>query len=144
MKIIITEQQNEKLNRKIRLTVEKLGLPQSREMFGDDIIKQVYIDNPELFLTQFNNLKPIKNDKAIGYINDDDKLIFFYYFEDVEDERGYYYVNYDRIYIFYRDILGYTERQIEDMLKNWLSPVYNLDKLRPTPFFADFNFNQIF
>ena len=34
MKIIITEQQNEKLNRKIRLAVEKLGLPQAREMFG--------------------------------------------------------------------------------------------------------------
>ena len=30
MKIIITEQQNEQLNRKIRLTVEKLGLEQSR------------------------------------------------------------------------------------------------------------------
>ena len=35
MKIIITEQQNEKLNKKIRLAVGKLGLVQAREMFGD-------------------------------------------------------------------------------------------------------------
>jgi hypothetical protein len=40
MKIIITEQQNEQLNRKIRFAVEKLGFKQSLEMFGKDIIKQ--------------------------------------------------------------------------------------------------------
>jgi hypothetical protein len=49
MKIIITEQQNEKLNKKIRLAVGKLGLIQSREIFGDEIIKQAYIENPESF-----------------------------------------------------------------------------------------------
>ena len=31
MKIIITEEQNEQLNRKIKLTVEKLGLTQARD-----------------------------------------------------------------------------------------------------------------
>jgi hypothetical protein len=34
MKIIITEQQNEKLNKKIRLAVEKLGILQTINMFG--------------------------------------------------------------------------------------------------------------
>jgi hypothetical protein len=34
MKIIITEQQNEKVNRKIRFAVEKLGLEQAREITG--------------------------------------------------------------------------------------------------------------
>ena len=34
MKIIITEQQNEKLNKKIRLTIEKLGILQTINMFG--------------------------------------------------------------------------------------------------------------
>ena len=71
MKIIITEQQNEKLNRKIRLAVEKLGLEQSLEMFGDEIIKQTYIDNPSSFLNQYNNLKPVEEDDKIFYVDTD-------------------------------------------------------------------------
>jgi hypothetical protein len=78
MKIIITEQQNEQLNRKIRLAVEKMGLEQSREMFGDELIKQTYIDKPSLFLNQFNNLKPVEKDDKIYYV-DNDNLVLFYY-----------------------------------------------------------------
>ena len=36
----------EKLKYKIRSAVEKLGLVQSLDMFGKDILKQVYIVNP--------------------------------------------------------------------------------------------------
>ena len=45
MKIIITEEQNEKLNRKIRLAVEKLGLIQSLDMFGKDISDIIIMSN---------------------------------------------------------------------------------------------------
>ena len=45
---------DEKLKYKIRSAVEKLGLPQSRQMFGDNLIQQAYINNPLLFLNQFN------------------------------------------------------------------------------------------
>ena len=144
MKIIITEQQTEKLNRKIRLSVEKLGLEQSLEMFGNEIIKQAYINNPELFLNQFNNLKPIKTDNAICYINDDNKLLIYYYFEDIEKNRGYYFINYDKIWCFFNDILGYIDSQTEDILKIWLSAMHNLDKLTPHYFVGDFNIDQLF
>ena len=144
MKIIITEQQNEKLNRKIRFVVEKLGLEQSLEMFGNEIIKQSYINNPELFLNQFNNLKPIKTNNAICYINDDNKLLIYYYFEDIEKNNGYYFINYDKIWCFFNDILGYIDTQTEDILKKWLSTMYNLYKLTPNYFVGDFNIDQLF
>ena len=79
MKIIITEEQNEQLNKKIRLTVEKLGLGQAREMFGDDIIKQAFIDNPSLFLNQFNNLKQDEKAGQIFYVDNDNLPLFYYY-----------------------------------------------------------------
>ncbi len=61
----------EKLKYKIKVSVEKLGLKQSREMFGDELIKQVYIDNPLSFLEQFNNLTPVEEDGRIRYVGND-------------------------------------------------------------------------
>ena len=76
MKIIITEQQNEKLNRKIKSAVEKLGLKQSLEMFGKDIIKQVYIDNPLSYLDQFNDLRPVEKGDFVYYVDNDNLPLF--------------------------------------------------------------------
>ena len=80
--IIITEEQNEKLNKKIRLAVEKLGLEQSREVFGDELIGRTYIDNPLSFLEQFNNLRPVEQDDKIYYVDNDNLPLFYYYKEN--------------------------------------------------------------
>ena len=101
MKIIITEQQNEKLNKKIRLVVEKLGLPQSREIFGKEIIKQSYSNNPPSFLNQFNNLRPVEKGNKIYYVDNDNLPLFYYYKEEQDSKNGYYYINYHRIWSFF-------------------------------------------
>ena len=131
MKIIITEQQNEKVNRKIRLTVEKLGLPQSREIFGDEIIKQTYIDNPSSFLNQFNNLTPIEKDDKIYYVDNDDLPLFYYYKEDQELKNGEYWINYYRIWSFFSDIMGYDDIEIQEIIKERSETTYNLRGLTP-------------
>ena len=131
MKIIITEQQNEQLNKKIRLTVEKLGLGQAREMFGDDIIKQAFIDNPSLFLNQFNNLKLVEKDDKIYYIDNDNLSSFFYYIEDQESKNGYYYINYYRIWSFFEDVMDYSRTEIQEIIEEWLGTTYNLRGLTP-------------
>ena len=64
---------------KIRSVVEKLGLTQSLEIFGKDILKQVYIDNPLSFLDQFNNLKPVELDDKIYYADNDNLPLFYCY-----------------------------------------------------------------
>ncbi len=131
MKIIITEEQNEKLNNKIRLTVEKLGLPQAREMFGKDIIKQAYIKNPLLFLNQFNDLKPIEKDDKIYYVNNDNIPLFYYYKKEQELKNGYYYINYYRIWSFFLEVMGYSYNEIQEIMKEWLGTTYNLRELTP-------------
>ena len=131
MKIIITEQQNEKLNKKIRSAVEKLGLKQAREMMGDELIKQGYIDNPLSFLDQFNNLRPIEKNDGIYYVDNDNLPLFFYYKEDQESKNGYYWVSYHRIWSIYNDVMCYNPIKIQGIMKEWLGTTYNLRGLTP-------------
>jgi len=132
MKIIITEQQNEQLNKKIRFAVEKLGLEQAREMFGDELIKQAFIDNPLSFLNQFNNLKPIENNDKIYYVDNDNLPLFFYNIEHQESKNGYYYINYYRIWSFFNDVMDYNYTETQETIEEWLGTTYNLRELTPT------------
>ncbi len=91
---------NEKLKYKIRSAVEKLGLEQSREMFGDDILKQVYIDIPSLFLKQFNNLRPVEVDNIIYYVNNDNHPLFYYYKKSKGGNIYFCFINIPRIWLF--------------------------------------------
>ena len=131
MKIIITEEQNEQLNKKIRLTVEKLGLPQAREIFGDELIKQGFIDNPSSFLNQFNNLRPVEKDNEIYYVDNDNLPLFSYFKEQQESKNGYYFINYDRIWSFFDDVMGYNYTKTQQIIKEWLGTIYNLRGLTP-------------
>ena len=99
MKIIITEQQNEKLNKKIRLAVEKLGLAQARELMGDELIKQTYIDNPLSFLEQFNNLSYIEKEGQVFY--HDGHNIIFYYWPITKGDEGLIQISYKYIWSFF-------------------------------------------
>lgn len=132
MKIIISEQQNEKMNRKIRLTVEKLGLPQSREMFGDDIIKQVYSDNPESYLEQFNNLRPVNKDGFIYYVGDDNLPLFAIYEESNKEGYGPVYITPHNIWNFFYKVMGFSIDYTRKVINNWLTKQYELGYLLPT------------
>ena len=121
----------EKLKYKIRSVVEKLGLKLSREMFGDEIIKQAYIDNPLSFLNQFNNLRPVEKDNRVYYMDNDNLPLFMYYKEDQDSKYGHYYINYYRIWLFFEEIIGYNYTEIQEIMKEWLGTTYNLRGLTP-------------
>jgi hypothetical protein len=120
---------NEKLKYKIRVSVEKLGLVQSLEMFGKDILKQVFIGNPSLFLDQFNNLKPIEKNDKIFYVDNDNLPLFYYYKEDQESKNGNYYINYHRIWSFFSRVNDYNYTEIQEIIEEWLGTTYNLREL---------------
>jgi hypothetical protein len=122
---------NEKLKYKIRNAVEKLGLPQSRQIFGDDIIQQVYKNNPLLFLNQFNNLTPVEEDGDIYYVDNNDEILFSYYKKDQDSKNGHYWIRRDIIITFLEGIIGYTHDEIKEITKEWLKVNYNLSELSP-------------
>ena len=112
---------------KIRSAVEKLGLTQSLEIFGKDILKQVYIDNPLSFLEQFNNLKPVELDDKIYYADNDNLPLFYYY----KEEQEIYWINHYRIWSFFSGVMGYSYTEIKEIMKEWLGTTYNLRGFTP-------------
>ena len=124
---------DEKLKYKIRSAVEKLGLEQSLNMFGKDVIKQVYIDNPVSFLNQFNNLSTIKVDNVIYYVDNDNHPLFYHYNKSKGGNIYSCFINIPRIWLFFRDTMNYNKNEIQEILKEWLDKTYNLGELTPIP-----------
>jgi hypothetical protein len=124
---------NEKLKYKIRSVVEKLGFEQSLDMFGKDILKQVYIDIPSLFLKQFNNLRPVEVGNIIYYVNNDNHPLFYFYKKPKEGNIYFCFINIPRIWLFFRDAMDLNKIEIQEILKVWLDKTYNLGELTPTP-----------
>jgi hypothetical protein len=122
---------NEKLKYKIRTVVEKLGLKQSLEIFGKDILKQVYMDNPSLFLNQFNNLKLVDKEDYIYYVDNDNHPLFFYSKKESEIKNDWYNIHSKRIWWFFQTILGYSYTETREIIKKWLKSTYNLGELEP-------------
>jgi hypothetical protein len=133
MKIIITEQQNEQLNRKIRFAVEKLGLAQARQIFGDEIIKQAYMDNPESFLEQFDDLKTIKKGGRVFY-HDNENILIRYWEDDYKNNDGLMMFSFVYIWSFFSGIMGYSNTEIQNLLKKWIKKTYKLTRLVPMAF----------
>jgi hypothetical protein len=119
-----------KHNNKIKSTISKYGIELSINMIvgGTDTIKQIYNNNLLEFLNQFNYLIPVENDNKIYYVNKD-RLPLFYYYQD--EENGYVYINYERIWVFFSKVIGLEYKEIQGIIKNWLDEVYNLSGLTP-------------
>jgi hypothetical protein len=122
----------EKLKYKIRSVVEKLGLKQSLEIFGKDILKQTYIDNPESYLVQFNNLNLVDEGDFIYYVDNDNLPLFYYYKKEQESKNGHYWINYYRIWVFFSGVMDYNYTEIKEIMEEWLGTTYNLRGLTPT------------
>lgn len=122
---------NEKVKYKIKSTVEKLGIIQCRQIFGDDIIKQVYFDNPESYLDQFKGLTKIDDVFAIDYRDkhDSERSVFYY---TPKSQRIYF--NNDLVWRFFYLIMGYNRKQVEKTLRIWLKGNYNIEGYLPVKF----------
>jgi hypothetical protein len=125
MKIIITEQQNEQLNRKIRLAVEKLGLIQSREIFGDNIIKEAYTDNSESFLNPFKNLRLDVEGDDCHYIDEDGKKVIYYDKTFKKKGVGSVFFDCNTIFNFFTEVMDFDWPEIDPILLNFLEKEYN-------------------
>jgi hypothetical protein len=132
MKFIITEEQSEKLNQKVKSMVNKFGIEYTLDFFdGDsDIIRRAYQDNPSEYLNQFNNLTPIEKGNKIYYVDEDGLALFYYYPDRI---NGYAYSNYDRVWVFFENIMRLERSEIKYIINNWLEKTYNIKGLIPGP-----------
>ena len=136
MKIIITEQQDEKLTRRVKMMVEKLGLKDAIKMFGDNtnIIKHAYENNLLDYLNNFKDLEVVESEK---YPNS----IFFkkngvvVMQQDMKYKRFWF--DYDNIWSFFESFFGMKYQQIQGVLKQWLEETLNLEGY--TPAFSSLN-----
>lgn len=115
---------------KIKSLISKHGLFKSLNILvdGKETIKQIYINNPSDYLNLFNDLKPIQKDNKICYINNNNLILFFYY---SNNKNNYVYINYDKIWALFSDILKLNYDQIQNIISNWLKEIYNIIDLIP-------------
>jgi hypothetical protein len=129
IKQVLKEEIDSKSER-IKSIVNKFGVKQASEMVvgGKDTIRNAYQDNPLEFLDQFNDLTTVEDRDKIYYV-DKDRLPLFMYYQDIEN--GYIYTRYDRIWSFFSDVIGLNDKEIQNIIKNWLRKTYNIKGLTP-------------
>jgi len=116
---------NEKLKYKIKNAVDKLGLEQSLNLFGKDIIKQAYIDNPESYLDNFKNLELRELYNMFEYCDKDNEIIF-YGSKDIDAFSECIRVR-PIMYRFFLDVLSYKVDDIRLFIQDWLKVNYNIN-----------------
>ncbi len=115
---------------RVKSIVNRFGIERAIDMVvgGIDTIKHVYQDNPYEFLDQFNNLTPVEKDGKIFYMDKDRLPLFMYYPDEID---GIVYINYEIIWVFFEEIIGLEDYEIQEIIKNWLENTYNLKGLTP-------------
>jgi hypothetical protein len=116
---------DEKLKYKIRNAVDKLGLEQSLSLFGKDILKQTYIDNPESYLDNFKNLE-LRELHGMFEYSDKDNEIIFYGSKDIDAFSDCIRIR-PIMYRFFLDVLSYNVDDIRSFIKKWLKVNYDID-----------------
>jgi hypothetical protein len=80
---------------------------------------------------EFGDLTPVVGDDKTFYV-DKDRNPLFMYFQNEKNE--YVYINYERIWAFFKSIFGLNDLQIKKIMKVWLDETYNLRGFTPLAF----------
>jgi hypothetical protein len=126
MKILITEQQNEKLIKKIINDIKSDGLNVAAKRVGgfDIFAKLLNITTPMDFLHLFDDMKISQSDKNPSHIlfryNPNEILMLY------NKDLNVIYINYDNIWSFLEDRFGLYYDEIRKYVEAWLDEVYKL------------------
>jgi hypothetical protein len=136
MKIIITESQKKLLfensiNDSLINILKTDGWESAVELVGSpkNLMKLLKIKTPMEFLNLFNDLNVVQSEEKpnltlFRYVKGNNMVIY-------NKETGYAYVNYDDIWSFFEKSFDLNYDEIRELIKDWLSEVYNLREVTP-------------
>lgn len=123
MKLIITESQKKNL---LKNLIDEKGVELVIKLVGgdDNLFDLLNINSPMDFLHLFDNLEQVKSKKEKNWIlfkNKSNHVIMGY---DVKFKIVY--VDYNEVWLFLLRKFNLGNKEIRDLMKEWLSEVYNL------------------
>jgi hypothetical protein len=126
MKIIISENQVDKIKSKIHEYVKKYGFEKSREIFGDKVLLTIGFNNdPMEFLNLFNDLDVVQSEdfpnQYMLFRYEEGKNLMVY-----DRKNDLIYINYNQIWSVLRKDFNLTHSGIVQTIMNWLSESYGL------------------
>ena len=131
MKIIITENQNSKLQTKLKDLVKDYGWEAASKAIGgtNKLAKIAFNNNPMEFLHLFDGLDVVqskeKPDLTLFRYKPNHNLMVY------DRENGVVYVSYKDIWSVLKSNFGINYSEIQVVIKEWLDEVYNLRGVTP-------------
>jgi len=125
MKIIISENQVDKIKSKIHEYVKKYGFEKCKEIFGDKVLFTIgFNNNPMEYLNLFNDLDVVqsieKKDWTLFRYEKGKNLMIY------DRKSDYVYIDYDQIWLILRNDFGLNYNDSKQVTEEWLEIVYNL------------------
>ncbi len=131
MKIIITEEQNRTISDKLKSMVKQIGWERTSKSVGGpkNLVKLGFNNNPMEFLNLFNDLYVVQSEE-------ESNLTLFRYEEGnnmmvYNRKNGLIYIKYLNIWSFLEEGFRLDYVEIQEIIKEWLSEVYNLKEVTP-------------
>jgi len=125
MKIIISENQVDKIKSKIYEYVKKYGIQKCREIFGDKVLFTIGFNNdPMEFLNLFNDLEQVQSTEVENWTlfrYEKGKILMIY-----DRKTDIVYIDYDQIWSVLRNDFGLNYDDTQQVTEEWVGVAYNL------------------
>jgi hypothetical protein len=125
MKIIISENQVDKIKSKIHEYVKKYGVEKCKEIFGNKVLFTIGFNNdPMEYLNLFNDLKQVQSIENKGltlFRYEKGKNLMVY-----DNDFKYIYINQEQFWLVLRKDFGLEYYNVIELIMRWVGMVYNL------------------
>jgi len=129
VKIIISENQVDKIKSKIHEYVKKYGIEKCREIFGDKVLFTIGFNNdPMEYLNLFNDLdvvQSVEKENWTLFRYEKGKNLMIYNRKD-----NALYIDYDQIWSSLRNDFGLGYNKIQQLTQEWAEMTYNLEGVK--------------
>jgi hypothetical protein len=130
MKIIITENQVDKIKSKIHEYVKKYGIEKSRQIFGDKVLFTIgFNNNPMEYLYMFKDLEVVPSNQRphlmlFRYKPGENLIVYD------KDEKDVY-VDNDNLWSQLEKIFNLNYIEVMDLVETFMNDVYQISDITP-------------